>query len=526
MPAGYAIDPNTGQYVQAGQPTYVSPPQQPVATPAPVAAAAPEPSAAKPAEAPKPVGPPRNTLVARLKPAPENIRRTVRSLIKNAYGTFVEEELESALRPVLFSDADRDRLLGLAERKDSLMPDMLENLNTALGLLDVQAVRLKLDNLKVGRDEYSGVIERIAAQRLYRDLCDAGLQSASKTKQMVSKLTAAAAKAGLPRDLVKSVAQRIEAFSQVYEALEDSEVSEDGFDLATATPETVFTVVRWRGFVSNFPMVLAPETLLLPLVTKGPGAGKLIIETATATELGLPICGSLDSPVPDASPEQPAAPVGVVLRVDPRVRFTATVLVSDATEKLSSPYTIKPGESLPFPDRKSVQIAFSDNKGGWGGWETIAAGSHVYTVQAGAWHREAEPTLIAIDNTANGYPFHYRIAGVAGTVPARQAVTMNCHTPETAIEFHRGGPGDAVATKLLSGRDERVVVRVAANLGLDLFEPERTLVRDSRVLADARPASPIITSEIPSGATSRSATPRDGTLANIPPRFPVGSLDE
>ncbi len=365
---GFMYDANTGQYIQIAPGTNAGPVQQPVmtqtrvydqatnrifiqetnqytgelwdpvnqraywptepttTTPAATAAAQP---AATPVELPKPAGPPRNYLVAKLKPAAEIIRKQIRAQIRTAgYENFLLDELEATLRPVLFSDADRERLIGLVERKDSVSPDQIENLNNAIEQLDSNGVRLKLDNLQVGRDQYPGAIERIAVTKLYREIGDAGLQSPTRTKQMISRLVSLATKAGLPRDLLRPATQQLEAFSRLDEEL-DLPVGDDGFDLASVTPETIFTVVRWRGFAANFPVVLASETLLVPASGKGPAANKLTIGTATALELGLPICGSLNPPVPDTS-EQVAAPaVGVTFRLDQNAGAEATIYVME-----------------------------------------------------------------------------------------------------------------------------------------------------------------------------------------------------
>jgi hypothetical protein len=269
--------------------------------------------------------------------------------------------------------------------------------------------------------------------------------------------------------------------------------------------------------------VLASETLLLPASGKGAGANKLTIETATALELGLPIYGSLNLSVPDTSEQVPGAPVGVTFRLEQNAGGDATIYVVD-TQNVVQNYTLKPGIPLPFPNRSSVQMALSVGGGRFTPWETIGAGAYILSWQGGVWQTAAETSRIVIDNSANGYPFQYRIGGNVGTVPARQVVPLDRLTAVTPIEFDRG-IGGAIATKVLSGKDARFVVRAATSGGLDLFEPDSPLSNDAPALADAR-VVPAAIGSAPSGATPRSATPPDGMLETIRPRFPVGTLDE
>ena len=263
-----------------------------VMTASPAATA--QPAATKPIEPPKPAGPPKNTFVAKLKAPPEITRKQIsRELRTKGFENFLVDELEATLRPALFSDVDRERLLGLAERKESVSRDKIEILKNAIDQLDAYGVSNKLDEMEVGRDQYPGVIERIALSKVYRELAEAGLQSSTKTRQAALRLGAAATRAGLPRDVLRPVTQQLEAFSRIYEELDEPDLGTEEYDLAAVTPDTIFTVVRWRGFASSFPTLLAPETLLLPLSGRGTtAASKLTIGTATAWELGLPICGS------------------------------------------------------------------------------------------------------------------------------------------------------------------------------------------------------------------------------------------
>ena len=202
----------------------------------------------------------------------------------------------------------------------------------------------------------------------------------------------------------------------------------------------------------------------------------------------------------------------------------ATIFVTDENEKLAYPYTLKPGTSMPFPTRKSVQMTFSDGRGGLGPWETIGAGAYILSTHGGVWQKAAETAQIMIDNSANGYPFHYRIGGQAGTVPARQVVPLRLPTSVTPIEFDRG-LGDAFATKFLPGKHARYVVRASSAGGLDLFEPDSPLSNEATALADAGPTvhRPM---SVPDRATARSASAPAGGAETIRPRFPVGTLDD
>jgi hypothetical protein len=493
---------------------------QPAAT-----AAQPDATAAQPAEPPKPVGPPRNFLMAKIAAPADAVRKQVRNLIRTtAYDDYVVGELETVLSPVLFSDADRERLLGLATRKESVNQDQLDLLNNAIDQLDAVGVRIKLEKMDMGRDQYAGVTERIALSKVYREITEAGFQSPSRTKQAINKLENAAARAGLPRELLQSIAQRLDAFSRINQVLEDSDAGSEGLDLAGVTPDTAFTVVRWRGYSSPFPCLLAANTLLMPLRSKSPGLNKLTIETVSAAELGLPIYGSSNPPVPDASTQAPPASTGVVFRVDPQAVVDATIFVTDEQEKLAYPYTLKPGASMPFPNRASVQMAFSDGRGGQGAWATVAAGTYILTAPGGFWQRSVEPAPAIIDNSANGYPFNYRIAGVDGIVPARQVVAINRPTASTPIEFNRG-VGDSVANKVLAGKDARFAVRLASNGGLDLFQPDGGMPTVASTIADPGPIRiPIDPTAI--GANPPPSTPPLAGLEFIQPRFPVGTLDE
>jgi hypothetical protein len=502
------------------------PTQTAATTPASPAATAPAPGVdAKPAEPPKPVGPPRNILIAKLKAAPEIVRKQVRNLIRmTAYENFLSDEVEAALHGALFSDVDRERLLGLAQRKESVTPEKFEILTNAVDQLDAPTVRLKLDAIDVARGEYAGMTDKMALSKVYREIGDAGLQTPSKTRQLVSRLIGAATKAGVSRDALKAVTQKIEAFSRINEELDGAEVEGEGLDLASVTPETVFTVVRCRGIAANGPALLASATLLLPASGKGTGANKLTIETATARELGLPIYGSLNQPIAEASTDAPASSVGVTFRVDPQAAADVTIYVTDPDEKLAHPHTLKPGASFPFADRKSVQIAIADARGALSAWETIGSGSYILSQQGGNWQKTTEPSAVVIDNSANVNPFSFSIGGVDGTVPARQVVAYNCPTPATPIKFHRG-LGDSIANKVLSGKDRRFVVRVAPDGGLDLFDPEALVPDDATAIADARPTA-ADAGLAPKGAMPRSASRPEGVLENIRPRFPVGTLDE
>jgi hypothetical protein len=465
-------------------------------------------------------------VIAKLKPTPEMVRKQVRNFIRTtAYDNFVTDELEAALHLGLFSETDRERLLGLAQRKESVTADKVENLTNAVDQLDAPAVRLKLEAMDVGHNEYAGVTERIALSKVYREICDAGLQTPSKTRQLVVRLVNAATKAGLSRDMLRPLTQKIEAFSRINEELDDAEPEGEGLDLASVTPETVFTVVRCR-VAANAPALLASATLLIPASGKGTGASKLSIETATARELGLPIYGSMSQPIVDVSTNAPAASLGVTFRVDPQAAADATIYVTDENEKLAYPHTLKPGAALPFADRKSVQIAFADARGALGAWETVGPGSYLLRQQGGNWQKTVEPAAVVIDNSANVNPFNFSIGGVDATAPPRQVVAYNCPTSATPIKFHRG-LGDSIANKVLSGKDRRFVVRVAPDGGLDLFDPDSSVLANATALADARPV-PADAGSAPLAAAPRSAaTPRpDGALESIRPRFPVGSLDD
>jgi hypothetical protein len=480
---------------------------------------------AKSVEPSKPAGPPRNWVEARLKAAPENSRKQIRTLIQKAYQSFVADELEESLRPFLFSDADRERLLGLAESKSSLTVDQMEVLRNLVDQVDEASIRLKLDGWQVGRDQYAGIPERIGLRKVLNDLDDLDFQGPpNKKKTMISRLFGAATKAGVPRDQIRSLTKRLDDFWQLSEDLENADSVGDGVDLASITPETVFKVVRLHGVTSKFPVMLASGSILLPLSIKPPGDVKLIFETATAVEV-LPICGSASQPVPDAGADAPAAPLGVTLRVDPQAGADAFISVTtDETDTQSVAHTIKPGTSMPFPNRKTIQMNFSDGRGGWGQWEKVSAGSYLLSVQGGSWQRTVEPSTFVIDNTANCYPFNFRIGGMDGTVPARQTLSINRPTPSAAIEFNRG-VGDTVAVKALPGKDGRFAVRLATAGGLELFDAGGALNNVESALADARPAPRFSGPEaIPAGPTP--IIPSDGALEKIRPRFPVGTLDE
>jgi len=478
---------------------------------------------AKTAE-PKTVGPPRNFVEAQLKAAPDSTRKQVRNLIGNAYKSFIGDELEETLRPFLFSDVDRERLLGLAESKSNLTVDQMENLRFLVEQIDESAIRRKLEDFQVGRDQYSRILERIGLRKALNDLDDFGFRSPStKTKPLISRLTATATKAGAPREQIRSLTNRLEDYWQLSEDLDNADLVGEGVDLASVTPETVFKVVRLRGFASKFPVMLAPGLILLPMSAKAPGRDKLIFQSATAVEL-LPICGSASQPLRDASADAPAAPLGVTLRVDPQSGADASICVTDETEQQSVPHTIKPGASLPFPNRKSIQMSVPDGRGGWGTWQKVSTGSYLLSLQGGTWQRTVEPSLVVLDNTANCYPFNFRIDGVDGTVPARQALSINLPTTAATIQFNRG-IGDAVAVKALSGKEGRFAVRLATVGGLELYEAEIAQNNDVPALADAQP-TPNFSGWAPSGAIPRSATPADGALEQIRLRFPVGTLDE
>jgi hypothetical protein len=463
---------------------------------------------APPVDPPKPLGPPKNALTERLEAAAGAIRRRVRTLIQStAYQRFLEDELEEVIRPVKFSDADRDQLLGLAERKDSVTPEKIELLAIAVDEFNAEAVRRKLDDMQVGQEQYRGLIEKIAVNKEYRDLCAADLQTPLKTRQAILRLEKAATKAGLPPIVLRSVKQKLEAFARIYEELDESDP--ERVELKSITPDSSFTVVRWRGYPSSTPALLASDTLLLP-GGKGSGGNKLTIETATAAQVGLPIYGSLNSPLPDIGADVSAAALGVSFRVDPQAGFELTIAVTDESERGSSPYTLKPGVPLAFPTRQSVQLAFLDGRGGWTAFERVEAGSYVFSVRNGAWQKALESSTVVLDNTANSNPFNYSIGGADSFVPARQTVTLNLTASSTLIKFHRG-VGDREAAKVLSAGKPRVVVRVAGDGGLDLFEPD---AGDGIVLVDG--------SSVPADTAS---APED-TLQEIRPRFPVGNLDE
>ncbi|WP_165071874.1 hypothetical protein [Paludisphaera rhizosphaerae] len=473
-------------------------------------------TAAKPAEAPKPPqkppGPPRNEVRVTLLAADDAQRRIVRSEIqKGGLLAFLSPEVEARLQDALFTDARKDELLDMVGRKPSVTPEQLELLTRAVDDLDAPMVRTKLDSMEFARDQYNAFVEQIAFTRVYNELVESGVPQPARIRSIVQRLDKAAARAGVPRDVIRAAAEQIQGIARIYDELDVGFLAQD-FDLAAVTPETVFTVVRLRGLPVSEPRLLSSETLLAP-ATGSTGNRRISIATATAWEVGLPICGANSLPLPDSGPNPAPPPSVLTLQVAADAGAELTAWINEGGQAV--PHAIKPGAKFQMPAADKVQIAHLDGRGGVTAWEELTFGTYIFQLKGGLWSKQKAQTLsqVVFDNSANGFPFHYQMDGIESIVPARQAAAMNYSTATSVIQFHRG-VGDQVMTKVLNGGQTRVDVRLGgAKTGLDLFTPDAsTPALTSAAEPDARPRG-----------AARSTPKRDEV---IQARFPVGSIDE
>jgi len=473
-------------------------------------AAAPKPQEA-PKPPPKPPGPPHNDVRTTLLAADDAQRRVVRSEIqKGGLLAFLSPEVEARLQDALFTDARKDELLDMVGRKPTVTPEQLELLTRAVDDLDAPMVRTKLDSMEFARDQYNAFVEQIAFTRVYNELVEGGVPQPARVRSIVQRLDKTAARAGVPRDVMREADDQIQGVARIYDELDGGFAAQD-FDLSAVMPETVFTVVRLRGLPLSEPRLLSSETLLAP-ANAASGSRRLSIATATAWEVGLPICGANSLPLPDSGPNPAPPPSVLTLQVAADAGAELTTWINEGGQAV--PHAIKPGAKFQMPAPDKVQVAHLDGRGGVTAWDEMTSGTYIFQLKDGLWQKQKARTLslVVFDNTANGFPFHYKMDGVEGVVPPRQTAAMNYSTPTTVIQFDRG-VGDQVMTKVLGAGQTRVDVRLGgAKTGLDLFTPDASMIARTDAGPDA----------IPRG-TGRPNPKRDEV---IQARFPVGSIDE
>lgn len=500
QPTGEMWDPATQRVLSAAEVASM-------AAAAAAAAAAPKPEEA-PKPPPKPPGPPHNEVRTTLAAADEAQRRAVRSEIqKGGLLAFLSPEVEARLEDALFTDVRKDELLDMVGRKPSVTPEQLELLTRAVDDLDAAMVRAKLEAMEFTRDQYNSFAEQIALKRVYNELVEGGVPPAARVRSIVQRFEKAAARAGVPRDVIRAAADQIQGLAQIYDELDIGFVAQD-FDLSAVTPESVFTVVRLRGLPAGELRLLSSDTLLAA-ANASTGNRRISVSTSTAWEVGLPICGSNSLPLPDSAPNQTPPPSVLTLQVASDAGTELTAWINEGGQAV--PHAIKAGAKFQMSAPGKVQLAHLDGRGGVTGWEEMAPGTYIFQLKDGSWQKQKAQTSsqVVFDNSANGFPFHYRIDGVEGVVPARQVAAMNYSTSTTKIQFNTG-VGDEPRTKVLNGGQTRVDVRLgSAKTGLDLFTP----------IALASGPGP--------GAVPRDGTPRSPRRDEvIQARFPVGSIDE
>jgi hypothetical protein len=557
--AGYTYDPSAGQYVPAAAPNL------PVATPAPTrtllydaqrrifvketgqytgeylneagqvvpiptatAAAAP-PAASRPAVAatatptatapppdpPHADGPPDNTVVTRLKPANGAQRSRLLQEVERRVGEVLRNELETLLKPFLWTIADQDRALDLARLKRA-GNDKVGALARAIDAKDPILTASCFDDAGVAPVDSEPLVKRLALLKIVRELQRQRTRDAFEMDDSAQRLTSAAIQAGGEEERVRPVTQQLVSLAQLRDTLRNfvGEGAEPGITLGSVQPDSNFKVIRSPSFAGT-PVALDTETLLVPAPSRGPGGGKLTIGEASAAQVGLPILGANGPPAPEAK-GAPIATTGLTftLPADAGADLLLWVLNPDGVR--FTPFTLKPGAAETIPHRTRAQICYLDGKSANPTpWRELPAGTFEFQRSGGMWQVFSKPFPITLDNTANAFPFAYRIDGQAGTLPPRQSVTLSRTSPTTIVEFARGN--NQVAARLLLPGKPRYAVRLDGDSqGIDLFKAEEPLPEaDAAVVTASVPPAP---APAPPTAASRPDELRS--------RYPVGELQE
>jgi hypothetical protein len=466
-------------------------------------------------------GPTENTVVTRIKPASGPQRQRLFQEVEGRIIDILRSDLNTLLKPFYWSISDQERALELARLKRA-GNDKIGSLARAIDSKDPLLTASCFEDAGVAPADSEPLVRRLALLKILREIQKNRPRDAFEMDDMAQRLTNAAIQAGADEERVRPVTGQLVSLAQLRDTLRAlvGEGAEPGIALGIVRPDAVFKVIRSPSFVGT-PVALDAETLLAPVTSRGAGGGKLTIGETSAAQIGLPILGASGPPVPEAKAAA-AAPSGLTFTLPPDAGADLTLWVLKSDGVQFTQLTLKPGTAETIPNRTKAQICYLDGKSpSPTPWRELPVGSFEFQRPrgSGTWQLFSKPFPVILDNTANAFPFAYRIDGQPATVQPRQSITLSRTSPTTTIEFARGN--NQVASRLLLPGKTRYAVRLDGDSqGIDLFKAEEPLPEADAAVVTASANVP--TAPGPAPEPPRAAQQPD----ELRSRYPVGELQD
>jgi hypothetical protein len=377
------------------------------------------------------------------------------------------DRLENNLSDALFTQDDEANLLNIYNRDYREDSSQYRLARKSIKDLDAGELRRSLNVDSITDSEaqvYPAKLEVSAALRTLKRStlpestladCEPAAEALIQTYQRVARAPEFASQRLTPPDQIQAAVSGIRQLVEVHQRL--TETSARGLAPAPGAMITLdkhFWIIRYPNLTANLLRAIDSKVCL-----RGTGAGRLEIQEAELTDLGVPLLHPGATPLADA---RGSSATSGVLVYNPAGNKMKVGYVIDGVS-----YELKPGDSRAHAITAKSQITY--NRGGTLGNATykLTASTYQFAIQARGWQVNKATFSVLIDNAANGSDFRCEIDGKAQTIPAHQSLQRTSPYP-IAIRFDQGN-GQATRSKLLG--DARVVtVGVApGTTALDLF---------------------------------------------------------